>query len=209
MQTAKKVWSVVSTVLVALVVICAVFLMGTRLLGFQVYTVITGSMEPDLSIGDLIYVKPVDSIQDLRVGDDVTFVLNEDLVVATHRVIRVDVEKQHVYTKGIANEIEDEPVHFKNVIGIVQFNIPLLGYVSDYIQNPPGMYIAIAAGAVMILLVFLPDLLPKKKENTEPTVQEQVVQDENDRLREQLEELKAQLQAQQNQPQEPQPPEGE
>lgn len=209
MQTAKKVWSVVSTVLVALVVICAVFLMGTRLLGFQVYTVITGSMEPDLSIGDLIYVKPVDSIQDLRVGDDVTFVLNEDLVVATHRVIRVDVEKQHVYTKGIANEIEDEPVHFKNVIGIVQFNIPLLGYVSDYIQNPPGMYIAIAAGAVMILLVFLPDLLPKKKENTEPTVQKQVVQDENDRLREQLEELKAQLQSQQNQPQEPQPPEGE
>ena len=185
MEKLKKVWSVVSTVLVVIIVLCAVFLMGSRLLGFQVYTVISGSMEPVYSVGDLLYVKPVDPAT-IQVGDDITFVLNEDLVVATHRVVRIDAEKQHFYTKGEANETEDaSPVHFKNVIGVVKFSLPWLGYVSDFIQNPPGMYITIAAGAVMIVLVFLPDFLPKKKQ--------QEVDEENAKLKAELEALKAQL----------------
>ena len=194
MQTVKKVWSIVSTVLVVVLVLGAVFLMGSRLMGYRVYTVISGSMEPDISVGDLVYVKPVDP-STIQVGDDITFVLNEDLVVATHRVIRIDAEKKHIYTKGIANEIADtDPVHFKNVLGVVQFNIPLLGYVSDFIQNPPGMYITIAAGAVLIILVFLPDFLPKKKEDEAlPSAEELAARDENARLREELEALKAQL----------------
>ena len=196
MQTVKKVWSIVSTVLVVLIVLCAVFLMGTRLIGYRVYSVISGSMEPELSVGDLLYVRPVDPTE-IEVGDDISFVLNEDLVVATHRVVRIDAEKQHIYTKGIANEIEDsEPVHFKNVIGVVDFNIPLLGYVSDYIQSSPGMYITIAAVSVMIVLVFLPDFLPKKKKEEKvaaPSAEELAAQDENARLKEELEALKAQL----------------
>ena len=41
------------------------------------------------------------------------------------------------------------------------FTIPLLGYVANFIQNPPGTYIAISAGAVLLLLMFLPDLFAK------------------------------------------------
>lgn len=193
MQTLKKIWGIVSTVLVVIFVLCAVFLMGSRLMGYQVYTVISGSMEPELNVGDLLYVKPV-APETIQVGDDISFVLNEDLVVATHRVVRIDAENQHFYTKGIANEIEDsEPVHYNNVIGVVRFSIPLLGYVSDFIQNPPGMYITIAAGAVLIILVFLPDFLPKKKEETVPSAAEEAARDENARLKEELEALRAQL----------------
>lgn len=188
MQKLKKVWGIISTVLVVLIVLCAVFLMGSRLLGFQVYTVISGSMEPVYSVGDLLYVKPVDSIDDIQVGDDISFVLNEDLVVATHRVVAIDKENLRLTTKGEANEVEDsEPVHFNNVIGVVRFGIPLLGYVANFIQNPPGMYITIAAGAVLIILVFLPDFLPKKKGKKEER------EDENAKLKAELEELKAQL----------------
>ena len=193
MAKLKKVWSVVSTVLVVLVVLSAVFLMGSRLLGYRVYTVISGSMEPELGVGDLVYVKPVDP-SEVQIGDDISFVLNEDLVVATHRVIRIDEQKQHFYTKGIANELEDtDPVHFNNLIGVVKFSIPLLGYVSDFIQHPPGMYITIAAGAVLIILVFLPDFLPKKKDDEAVTAQ----QEENEKLKAQLEALKAQLEQKQ------------
>ena len=193
MAKLKKVWSVVSTVLVVLVVLSAVFLMGSRLLGYRVYTVISGSMEPELRVGDLLYVKPVDP-SEVKVGDDISFVLNEDLVVATHRVIRIDEQKQHFYTKGIANEIEDtDPVHFNNLIGVVKFNIPLLGYVSDFVQHPPGMYITIAFGAALIILVFLPDFLPKKKENDEAATAQQ---EENEKLKAELEALKAQLEQQ-------------
>lgn len=57
------------------------------------------------------------------------------------------------------NDAEDGSlVHYKNVVGSPVFTIPKLGYVAEYIQNPPGTYIAISAGAILLLLVFLPDL---------------------------------------------------
>jgi signal peptidase len=165
----KKIWNIVSTTLVAIVVLCAVFLMGSRLIGFRVFNVISGSMEPFYSIGDLIYVKEVDP-NDIKVGTPITFVLNEDLVVATHRVIKIDAENQHFYTKGDANDTADSaPVHFNNLVGVPVFAIPLLGYVSAYIQSPPGMYVAIGLGIVLLAAVFLPDILSKeaKKEKDE------------------------------------------
>lgn len=163
-NTLKKIWNVVSTVLVLLMVLNAVFLMGSRLVGYQCYTVISGSMEPEYSVGDLIYVKKV-NLNDIKAGDVITFVLNEDLVVATHRVVEVDSANQRFYTKGDANEIADsEPVHFNNVIGVPRFSIPKLGYVSDFIQNPPGTYITIGVGAVLIFFAFIPDMVSAKKE---------------------------------------------
>ncbi len=159
--TLKTIWNIVTTVVVALVVLIAIFLMGSRLLGFQVYTVISGSMEPKYSVGDLIYVKKVDPTT-IQVGDPITFVMNEDLIVATHTVIRIDTEEQHFYTKGDANDTPDSrPVHFKNLIGKPIFSIPLLGYVSNWIQHPPGTYIAISVGVLLIAVVFLPDVFKK------------------------------------------------
>ena len=163
----KKIWDTVTTVLVALVMIFAVFLMGSRLVGLQVFNVISGSMEPTYSVGDLLYVKTVDP-DSVRVGDPITFVLNEDLAVATHRVVAVDSVNRQFTTKGDANESEDaRPVHFNILVGVPVFAIPLLGYVSAYIQSPPGMYVAIAFGVLLLAAVFLPDLLMKKSEKAE------------------------------------------
>lgn len=162
----KKVWNVFTTVAVVLMVLCAVFLMGSRLLGFRVFNVISGSMTPVYNVGDLIYVQKVDPT-DVKVGDDITFVMNEELAVATHRVVEVNTEKGYFVTKGLTNDTKDEPVLFENLIGKPRFKIAKLGYVSDFIQNPPGMYITLAAGAVLIILVFLPDMLNKKKKDGE------------------------------------------
>lgn len=163
----KKVWDIVSTVLVVLVVMIAIFLMGSRLVGLQVFNVISGSMEPTYSVGDLLYVKTVDP-DSVKVGDPITFVLNEDLVVATHRVVKIDSENREFTTKGDANETEDAaPVHFNNLVGVPVFSIPLLGYVSAYIQSPPGMYVAIAIGVILLAAVFLPDILAKKAKKEE------------------------------------------
>ena len=168
----KKIWETTTTVLVVLVVIFAVFLMGSRLVGLQVFHVISPSMEPTYSVGDLIYVKTVDP-DSVKVGDPITFVLNEDLVVATHRVVAVDSENRQFTTKGDANQTEDAaPVHFNNLIGVPVFAIPLLGYVSAYIQSPPGMYIAIGFGVVLLAAVFLPDLLVKKEKEEDKNQEE-------------------------------------
>ena len=163
----KKIWDTVSTVIVILVVAFAVFLMGSRLVGLQVFNVISGSMEPTYSVGDLLYVKTVDP-DSVKVGDPITFVLNEDLVVATHRVVGIDKENRQFTTKGDANETEDAaPVHFNNLIGVPVFAVPLLGYVSAYIQSPPGMYVAIGLAVVLIGVVFLPDLFTKNNKQEE------------------------------------------
>lgn len=163
----KKIWDSVTTVLVILVVIFAIFLMGSRLVGLQVFHVVSPSMEPTYSESDLLYVKAVDP-DSVKVGDPITFVLNEDLVVATHRVVAIDSENRQFTTKGDANSTEDAaPVHFNNLIGVPVFSIPLLGYVSAYIQSPPGMYVAIGLGVALLAAVFLPDLLTKKAKKEE------------------------------------------
>lgn len=165
-NVAKKVWNIFTTVIVVLVVIFAVLLIGVRLFGVQVYSVISGSMEPEYPVGSLIYVKDINP-SEIEVNDVITYVLPSE-TPSTHRVVRIDEENQLFYTKGDANETEDgAPVHFKNLIGTPVFKIPYLGYVAYYIQHPPGMYIAIAAGAVLLILVFLPDLFKKDKKKDE------------------------------------------
>ena len=161
-KTVKKVWNILTTVIVLLAVVLAVALVGVRLVGFQVFTVLSGSMEPAYPVGSLIYVKQAD-YRELTSGDVITFLLDED-TVATHRITEVipdenDPDTLRFRTKGDANAAEDGSlVHYKNVIGTPVFSIPKLGYFANYIQNPPGTYVALSAGAVLLLLVFLPDL---------------------------------------------------
>ena len=166
----KKILNIFTTTIVVVVVIIAVFLMGARLLGYRVFNVISGSMEPAYSVGDLVYVKEVD-VNRIKVGDVITFVLNEDCDIATHRVVGVDKQNQQFITKGDANPNNDpNPIHFKNYIGTPVFAIPYLGYVSNYIQTPPGMYVAIGIGVLLVILVLLPDAVFGKKKN-QKTVQ--------------------------------------
>ena len=172
MQSVKKIWNLITTIFVILVVILAILLVGVRVAGFDVYTVLSGSMEPTYHVGSVIYVKDVDPFE-LESGDVITFMLDED-TLATHRIVEVvpDDEDPTVVrfrTKGDANEAEDASlVHYKNVVGSPVFSIPKLGYFAEYVQNPPGTYIAIAAGACLLLLVFLPDLLfPEEDEKSE------------------------------------------
>lgn len=167
---AKRVWNIVSGILIAIMVVLVVMLVGVRLIGYQPYCVLSGSMEPTYHTGSLIYVKKADP-QDIKVGDPITFVLDENLTVATHRVIEIDEADRHFYTKGDANEYPDaSPVHFNNLIGRPAFTIPYMGYVANYIQNPPGRYIAIAAAAVILMLIFIPDLFDDSKKKSRSKV---------------------------------------
>ena len=161
--TIRKIWNIFTSALVALAVLLALLLVGARLVGLQVFTVLSGSMEPTYHTGSLIYVKKVDATK-LSEGTVITFMLDED-TIATHRIVGVvpDEEDPSVIryrTKGDANESEDGGlVHYKNVVGTPVFTIPKLGYFANYIQHPPGTYVAVSAGALILLLMFLPELL--------------------------------------------------
>lgn len=164
----RKIWNIATTILVAAVVAAALLLVGVRLFGLRVYTVLSGSMEPAYRTGSLIYVRQIDP-EDIRPGTPITFLLDEN-TVATHRVVEIvpDEEDPSVLrfrTKGDANEEADSAlVHSRNVIGTPVFTIPYLGYLADYIQHPPGRYVAISACAVLLVLAFLPDIFAPDQE---------------------------------------------
>ena len=172
MKTFKKIINTISWLLVALVVLLAVALVGVRLVGLRPMIVLSGSMEPTYHTGSLIYVKKVDPAS-LRAGDVITFLLDED-TVATHRIVEVvpdetDPSVLRFRTKGDANAVEDGSlVHYLNVVGSPVFSIPGLGYVAGFIQKPPGLYYALALGAVLLLVLILPETLGSEEKKKAP-----------------------------------------
>ena len=176
----KKTWNLISTILVVIVVVLAVMIVGVKLVGFHPYAVLSGSMEPTYHVGSLIYVKETPP-EEVQVGDPITFVLNEDLTVATHRVVEIDAENQHFITKGDANEFVDAaPVHFNNLIGVPKMTVPKLGYLANFIQHPPGKYIAIAIAAILLLLAFLPDLFDEDKDKAKRKKKDKTESDDSE-----------------------------
>lgn len=75
--------------LVVAVVALAILLVGVRVIGLTPFAVLSGSMEPTYHVGALIYVKPIDPA-DVEVGMPLTFVVDESLLVATHRVVGIE-----------------------------------------------------------------------------------------------------------------------
>lgn len=90
MKLIRKIWGFINTLFVIAVILLAVLLVGVRLVGLTPYAVLSGSMEPTYHVGSLIYVKDADHTQ-IQPGDPITFVVNEDLLVATHRVVDISI----------------------------------------------------------------------------------------------------------------------
>lgn len=145
-----------------LVILLAVLLVGVRLFGIKPYTVLSGSMEPTYHVGSLVYVKDVDPYT-MKLRDPVTYTISGTVV--THRIVEVLDEgtpNVRYRTQGDANETPDgEPLRPENIIGKPIFSIPLLGYLANLIQNPPGTYYAIIICAALLVLAFIPDSIFK------------------------------------------------
>ena len=165
----KRIWSIVTAILTALVIILAILFVGVRLFGLKPYTVLSGSMEPAYHVGSLIYVKEVDP-ESLEVRDPVTFYLDGQ-TVATHRIIEL-LPNGYIRTQGDANDTPDDPIHKSQVIGKPIFTVPYLGYLSAFLQTTVGKNVALIAIASLVLLMFIPELL-FKKEKDEPEEENQ------------------------------------
>jgi len=159
-----------STGLVVAAMILAFLIAGIRIFGVQVYGVLTGSMEPEYPIGSLIYVGRVDD-GDLRVNDVITFSVSPNVIV-THRIVELVPDETNPMviryrTKGDANdEVDAALVGANDVIGRVMFAVPQMGYIANYIQHPPGIYVAILVCGLMIAFVFYTDSLENKQKTS-------------------------------------------
>lgn len=110
--------------------------------GFGTAVVLSGSMEPELSVGDLIIIAERESY---AVGEVVVFCEGRTAVV--HRIVAQDEES--FTTRGDANGKDDKPIPKGNVKGEVVLVIPLVGYVVNVVKSPLGT-VAVLALAVWL-----------------------------------------------------------
>lgn len=154
MKTFKRIYNIFVTVVVVLAVIVAMLLAGVRLFGLKPYTVLSGSMEPKYHVGSVVYVTSAVA-DELEIGDAITFYTNG--VVVTHEIVDIDEDEKGVFftTQGIANDtVDSTPVREGEVIGKVVLSIPLLGYLSSFLQTPYVRY-AFIGGIIILLLLSL------------------------------------------------------
>ena len=162
-----KILKSVSSIFVALVVLLCGLLVGVKIFGLGVYTVLSGSLEPEYQTGSIIYVQSVDA-NELKVGDVITYKLASN-TNATHRIIEIiqDGNKNELRfrTKGDANDVADASlVKEGDILGKPVFTIPYLGYIAVFIQRPPGIYITIAISAIFMFFILTVDFLFDNKE---------------------------------------------
>lgn len=118
-------------------VIAAFFpLTAPRLMGYEIYEVISGSMEPEIPVGSVIYVRPVEP-EDVENGDIIAFVQNGSMI--THRVEENRYVEGEFITKGDANSKEDMlPVEYDSLEGKVMFHFPVLGRIMTLMASNVG-----------------------------------------------------------------------
>ena len=160
----RRFLTILSDVVIALLLVFVIAFAGVRLAGLTPYAVLSGSMEPELPVGSLIYVREVDPAT-IEVGDAVTFV-NDSGQVVTHQAFEVDEATLEIGTQGINNRSTDgeilhdaEPVSFDRVLGVPVACVPYLGYVNAWVTSAPGILVIIALAIAIIALPWLFDLL--------------------------------------------------
>ena len=184
MATLNKMLKIISTILVILMIVVAVLMVGVRLFGLQVYTVLSGSMEPELPVGAIVYVREVDP-GTLELRDVITFRLSEETTV-THRIIDIihdenNPDKLLFQTQGDSNNVADgalvEPEH---IIGKVIFKLPYMGYLAMFLGTRQGKLAAIAACAAMLLITLMSELLNQAvKERLKKQPAKEVIESED------------------------------
>lgn len=125
------------------------------LFGYQLKSVLSGSMEPTFKTGSVIAVKPLEDASNLKEGDIITFLQSEKEVV-THRVNGVvDQGDQVMYqTKGDNNEdIDTNLVPSTNVVAkYTGVTIPYLGYFMNFSRSSTGTAVLLIVPGILLLI---------------------------------------------------------
>jgi signal peptidase len=117
---AKRIISGISVSLLVLIFLALIIL---HFSGYRYYVPVSSSMHPAVPKYSLVYIKKVEELEDLKVGDVIAFQGKEKPVL--HRIIKI--EGEMIQTQGDANNAPDAPINFNQIIGKMVFSIPYLG----------------------------------------------------------------------------------
>lgn len=163
-RTLKKGIRVFFTVLLVLSLCLLLYLLvGSKskqlpfLRDYHIYTVISGSMEPNVPVGSVVVVKEQPP-QTLQEGDVISFYSNDPMMagqIVSHRIQTVLNQDILMFiTKGDANPAQDPAAALgENVIGRVVYCVPYLGYLLSFLSTRKGIFlVAILPCAVILIL---------------------------------------------------------
>ena len=166
MRRMKKISVTVIYILLGFLCTVLILLAAPRFIGLESYTVVSGSMEPEIPVGSAVYVKKR-AFEKISEGDVITFLTEHGNMRVTHRVTEVDEKKKTFATKGDANEYADrQMVKWENVCGVVIYSLPKAGYVQDFLGKRYGKLTAAAVLAGLFLLTELLENENTKKETS-------------------------------------------
>jgi signal peptidase len=158
------------TVVLAIMVVAVII---PKVTGATPLTVLTSSMEPGLPPGTLLIVEPVDT-DTIKIGDVVTYQIESGKpAVVTHRVTEVlsSTTGERTFTfKGDNNDSVDPPVIPEQIQGRLWYSLPLIGYVSTFVNGEhralvlPIIAAAMIVYAVIAILLGLADTVKKRRE---------------------------------------------
>lgn len=123
------------------------------LFGYQVKTVLSGSMEPEFKTGSIITINETGKQHNYEKGDVITFKTKDNILI-THRIVKVKKGGQQFITKGDANDAPDmEPVPRDNIIGVYTgFTIPYLGYIINFANSSEGAALLLVLPGIGLIL---------------------------------------------------------
>ncbi len=125
-----------------------------QFLGYQLKTVLSGSMEPGIQTGSIIAVKLAEDKTGYKIGDVITFQADEDILI-THRITEVVKSGDSVLyrTKGDNNNAEDmNPVLSENVVAkYTDFTLPYVGYFINFTQSKNGALLLLIPGFLLLM----------------------------------------------------------
>ena len=166
-RRAQKIAEGIAWVILTLAIAMLSFVMITSRQGWEFNAILSGSMEPNLHVGGLVVLRPVDP-NDIVEGDVISFYMPGVTTPTCHRVIQIGTaDGTPVFqTKGDANESPDvELVLFDYVGGKQIFHISYLGYLGNFDRFartrvnlgrqtlPLGFIMMLAMGLIVVALI--------------------------------------------------------
>lgn len=137
-----SVCGILGTVMLIAVIAAALPVTAPRLLGYGIYNVVSGSMEPALPVGSVVYARPDDPAA-IRPGEVIVFRGGDSVI--THRVVENRTVEREFITRGDANEREDiSPVPYGALIGRMTWHFPAVGRLLVLFSSATGKLCVIA-----------------------------------------------------------------
>ncbi|THE65581.1 signal peptidase I [Salinadaptatus halalkaliphilus] len=157
-------------VLIALVAPFFVYAVPGAIGADHSFVVLSGSMEPDISPGDVVIVEEADPAL-IEEGDVITYARSDAEIPVTHRVIDVREQGGEVafQTQGDANpEPDTQLVPGENVLGSVAVTLPLIGYVIQFGGTTPGLLLLVGVPVGLLVLSEVWTMLRAVDDDPEP-----------------------------------------